>query len=66
MADINLIPAAYLKRQFVQRHVRRFLIVAIAVAALVGAMRVALNRAIASETVTVTRLAKARNIEITE
>jgi Tfp pilus assembly protein PilN len=62
VADIDLIPAAYLKRQFVQRHVRRFLIVAIAVAALVGAARVALNRAIASETATVTRLAKAVEI----
>ncbi len=59
MADINLIPAAYLKRQLVQRHVRRFLIAAIAAAALVGAARAALNHAIASETATVARLAKA-------
>jgi hypothetical protein len=62
VADIDLIPAAYLKRQLVQRHVRLFLITAIAVAALVGAARVALNRAIVSETTIVTRLAKAAEI----
>lgn len=62
MADIDLIPTAYLKRQLVERHLRRFLIVAIAVVALVGAARVALNRAIASETATVARMAKAVEI----
>lgn len=62
MADIDLIPAAYLKRQLAQRLVRRYLIAAIAVAALVGAARVALNGAIASETATVARLSRAAEI----
>jgi hypothetical protein len=62
MADLDLIPAAYLKRQLVRRLVARFLIAAIAVAALVGAARVALSRAIASETATVARLQKAADI----
>ena len=62
MADIDLIPAAYLKRQLVQRLVTRFLIAAIAVAVLVGGARVALSRAIVSETATVARLQKAVDI----
>ena len=62
MADIDLIPAAYLKRQLVERLVTRFLIAAIAAAVLVGAARVALYRAIASETATIARLQKAVEI----
>jgi Tfp pilus assembly protein PilN len=62
VADIDLIPAAYLKRQLAQQLVTRFLIAAIAVAALVGAGRVALNRAIDSETATVARVHKAIEI----
>mgnify|MGYP001574893319 CR=1 FL=1 len=62
MADIDLIPAAYLKRRLVQELVTRFLVAAVAVTALVGGARVALNRAIASETDTVARLNKAVEI----
>jgi hypothetical protein len=62
VADIDLIPAAYLKRRLVERQVRRFLIVAIVMAALVGGARVALNRALASETATVARLQRAVEI----
>jgi hypothetical protein len=62
VADIDLIPAAYFKRQLVQRLLRWFLFAAIAVAALVGAGRVALNGAITSETATIARLQKAVDI----
>ena len=56
MADIDLIPAAYLKRQLAQRLVRRFLLAVITAAALVGGARVALNRVIESEKATVASL----------
>jgi hypothetical protein len=62
VADIDLIPAAYLRRRLVERQVRRFLIVAIAMAALVGGARMALNRVTASETATVARLHRAVEI----
>lgn len=62
MADINLIPAAYLKREIVGRQVKRLLIALVAVAGLVIAARVALSHAIVSETATVARLAKAEEI----
>ncbi len=62
MADIDLIPAAYLKRQLVQKHVRRFLVATVAAAALVGGVRLALNHAIVSETATVARLTKAAEV----
>ena len=62
MADIDLIPALWLKRQLVRELVRRFVIAVAAVVALVVGARVALNHAIVSETANVARLQKAAEI----
>lgn len=62
MADIDLIPAIWLKRQLVRELVRRFVVAVTAVLALVGGVRVALNHAIVSETANVARLQKAAKI----
>ncbi|MBI3045851.1 MAG: PilN domain-containing protein [Betaproteobacteria bacterium] len=62
MADIDLIPAIYLKRQLVRELVRGFAIAVTAVVVLVGAARVGLNRAMESETANVARLQKAADI----
>ena len=64
MADIDLIPAAYLKRQLTRRLVTRFLLAMITVAALVGGARVALNRVITTEKATVASLH--RSVQIYE
>jgi hypothetical protein len=60
--DIDLIPAAYLKRELLRRMVRRFVLGMVLVVVVVIGARMGLNRAITTEAATVARLQKADQI----